>query len=281
MIEIKAKNYLGKVLDFQATNDYTITSVEGLNPPNGSINTSKIATVDGTFFNSGRVEQRNIVITVVPNNNIEKNRIRLYEFFKPSKKITLYFKTKERNVFIEGYTENLETSLYTQRQSLQASVICTQPYFSDMQERTFSEATHKNTFAFPFAIPKEGIKFSELSEIKDCNVLNLGVAAGLIIELLATNTVRNPKIYNRTMHQKFELNYTMKSGDVIQIDTRMGNKGVILIRDGIRQNIIFSLVKGSKWLSVDTGENLFTFSSEYGNNNLQITYKFCTLYEGV
>lgn len=96
MIEIKVKNYLGKILDFQATNDYIITSIEGLNPSNGSINTSKLATVDGTIYNSGRVEQRNIVITIVPNNNIEKNRIRLYEFFKPVKKITLYFKTREK-----------------------------------------------------------------------------------------------------------------------------------------------------------------------------------------
>lgn len=281
MIEIKVKNYLGKTLDFQATNDYTVTSIEGLNPPNGSINTSKLATVDGTTYNSGRVEQRNIVITIVPNNNIEKNRIHLYEFFKPAKKITLYFKTKERNVFIEGYTESLETSLYTQRQSLQASIICPKPYFLEIQASTFSQAMQENTFTFPFFIPQEGIKFPELREIKDCNVLNLGIAAGLIIELLATNTVKNPKIYNRTTHEKFELNYIMKSGDVIQIDTRTGNKSVILIRNGISQNILFSLGKGSNWLSVETGENLFTFSSEYGNNNLQVTYKFYTLYEGV
>ncbi|MDE7425115.1 MAG: phage tail family protein [Lachnospiraceae bacterium] len=281
MIEIKVKNYLGKILDFQATNDYTITSVEGLSPSMGIINTSKLAKVDGSFYNSGRVEQRNIVITIVPNNNIENNRLYLYEFFKPNKKVTMYFKTNQRNVYIEGYVESFEGSLYTQRQSFQASIICPQPYFSDMQAKTFTQATHKNTFTFPFSIPEEGITFSELSEIKDCNVLNLGVASGLIIELIASNTVRNPKIFNRTMREKIELNYTMKSGDVIQIDTRTGNKGIILIRNGISQNILFSLLKGSKWLSVESGENLFTFSSDYGNNNLQVTYKFYTLHEGV
>ena len=132
-MKIVVKNHIGQSVELDPFN-YPVVSVDGLTPTGATINTSNVATVDGTFFNSSYVNQRNIVLTITPNVEAERARLFLYQYFKPKYPVTLYFKTRTRDVYIEGYVETFEGSLYDQKQSFQISVICPQPFFNDVKE---------------------------------------------------------------------------------------------------------------------------------------------------
>ena len=52
--------------------NYQVTDISGLNPPNANINTSNYANGDGSSFNSSKIPNREVVITVYINGDIQK-----------------------------------------------------------------------------------------------------------------------------------------------------------------------------------------------------------------
>lgn len=280
-MEMKVKNHLGQILTLDSLH-FPVTNAEGLTPSAATINTSSTAVIDGTFFNSSYVNQRNIVLTITPNGDAESARLTLYKYFKPKYPLTLYIKTKSRNVYIEGYVESFEGGLYDKKQSFQISVICPQPFFNDANESITEQTTTVDGFSFPFFTPESGIELSYLISNANTPVVNSGEeSTGLVIELLATDAVIEPTIYNRTTGEKFTIQIEMKAGDLIRIDTRRGKKTIIMIRGGVQTNILNRIMKDSNWFTLTTGENDFTFTCTYGTENLKIMYFVNMLYEGV
>ena len=66
----------------QNESNYQLISITGLSPPSAQINTTKVAGMDGTRFNSASLNQRNIVFTIRLNGDIEANSQALYSFFR-------------------------------------------------------------------------------------------------------------------------------------------------------------------------------------------------------
>lgn len=282
MYTLKVENDRGEQLELTHNNDYTVTNVEGLNPPNANINTSVVASFDGSRFNSSRMNERNLVITIVIENEIEKNRINLYKYFKPKKQCKLYYKTESRNVYIEGYVENFEISLFDNRQMAQISVICPDPFFKAIEEMVTDFNSVTAMFYFPFAIEANGIPFSEQETNVAKEVVNGGdVESGLIITLHASGEVTNPVLYNVDTRESLGLNITMQDGDTITINTNKGQKSILLNRDGVTTNIVNNLVRGSTWFQIASGENTFTYETEDVSTNLTVTFQHTNKYEGV
>ena len=114
------------------------------------------------------------------------------------------------------------------------------------------------------------MEFSTLTPNVRKSIINTGeVESGIIIELVATGTVVNP------------VNFTMEINDKIIINTYQGKKSVTLIRNGENTNIMGNLTPDSKWLSLEVGDNVFTYDSDSGNSNLQITFITTAMYGGV
>lgn len=281
-MEITVTNHIGQTLTLDMLN-FPVIAVEGITPCSSTINTSTVATTDGSYFNSSKINQRNIVLTIVPNaTDIGKARLELYKYFKPKRKCTLNFKTKHRNVKIDGYVETFEGGLYSAKQAFQISVICPRAFFEDVETVNVKQTAVYDAFEFPFETTEEGIELSTLNSLADVNVVNIGEeSTGLTIELLATGTVLEPTIYNKTKNEKMTIKVELKRGDIIEIDTRQGQKRIALISDGIQTNIINKIEKGSNWIGLEIGENIFTYSAVYGLENLIATYSFNPLYEGV
>ena len=281
-MEIKVKNHLGQmtVLDPRA---FPVIDVTGLTPASATINTSTIASVDGSFFNSSTTNQRNIVLTITPNGEAEKARAFLYQYFKPKYPLTLYFKTKYREVYIDGYVETFEGTPYDQKQSFQISIICPQPFFIDVNVSITQQKRTINGFTFPFYIPNEGVILStSIVSVEGSAVMNRGEeTTGAIIELNAMGTVLEPTIYNRTTGEKFTVQVEMQKGDLVRIDTRRGEKSIYLLTHGDTINILNRITQDSKWFSLPPGENVFTYACAYGEMNLDVTYYVNTLYGGV
>ena len=282
MYHLIVENESGDKLELTNNRNYDVLNVSGTNPPVATINTVNIVGMDGSRFNSSRVQQRNIVITLNIQHPIEANRLTLYNFFTVKRWVKLYYKNSRRDVYIEGYVESLENNPWSQLQQPQISIICPHPYWLSTSETTVDFSNSKAAFEFPFSIPSEGIEFSTLEQIAS-EIVNVGeVQTGGIITFFATaDQIINPIFYNRTANTFFGIDFEMNQGDLITVNSLIGQKSVTLLRDGVTTNILSDRTDGSTWLTLGPGENEVSFGSDEGSENLRATLTIVQKFEGV
>lgn len=282
MYECKVKNNKGEVLNLTTSSKYTLYKITGLQPPVSMINTSNNATSDGVTVNSVRVDKRNIVLYIAFEGDIEESRINLYKYFPLKQTVTIYFKNGKRDVRIEGKVELVECDLFTNRQVAQISVICPQPYFKAINDIVSYFSEISSLFSFPFSIPASGVEFSAITTNIRKSIINSGdVASGLIIDMYAIGTVVNPVIYDVFKRTHIKLMLSMEANDRIIINTNQGEKSVTLIRGGVATNVLGHLYPDSSWLTLEAGDNVFTYDADSGVSNLQLTFTSSVLYGGV
>lgn len=282
MYTLRVKNNRNESLTLTNNPNYTLYKIEGLSPPQATINSSVNTTMDGSTINSTRVENRNIVLYLAIEGNIEANRINLYKYFPVKKAVTLYYTNSTRNVSIEGVVELIECDLFANKQVAQISLICAKPYFKEISEINTSLAGIISRFTFPFSIPAEGIVFSEIETGVRKSIINSGdVDIGTIITLTARTTVVNPVIYNVFTREFIKLNFTMQPSDVIVINTNVGEKTITLTRDGETTNILGYMTKDSSWFVLTNGDNVFTYDTDGGTTALDVKFSTTLLYSGV
>lgn len=282
MYGLKVENDRGNTLELTNNPNYKVYKIEGLNPPQATINSSVNSTSDGSNINSVRLENRNIVVYMTIEGDIEANRINLYKYFPVKKKVKLYFSNYTRNVYIEGVVELIECDQFVQKQVAQISIICPKPYFKDVTDLITMFSDVSSLFEFPFSIGEIGAEISTIGTNQRRSIVNTGdIETGIIIELFATGTVANPVIYDVLKRIQFKLNFTMLSSDMIVINTNVGEKSVQLIRDGVTYNAMGYMAQNSSWFILEAGDNVFTYDADSGNSNLQLTFKTAVLYSGV
>lgn len=283
MFTLKIESAAGQIVELTHNkSNYAVVGVSGLTPPATTINTATAGLIDGSFFNSARVEQRNIVITVILRGDIEANRQRLYRIFPRKMPVTVYFKNKNRNVKIEGYVEVLEGDLFVQQEQIQISLICPRPYWQDML--TIRREINKvlALFEFPFSI-SEPIPFSELLDAPRVVVDNAGdVETGILLTLSMEDSVTGLKITNITTGTYIGFDYTFDAKDIITVSTVQGSLYAKLNRLGTEINLLNFMIEGSSWLRLGIGENELTYTVETGSaDDVQANVEFQTLYGGV
>lgn len=129
-----------------------IESITGIGPGKATINSTELASQDGSVFSSARVSNRNIVLTLIlmEKPDIETVRHILYNFFPIKKEITLIFETDYRTVSINGFVEGNEPEIFAEQEKVQISVICTDPYFY-ASNKDYKLNGVDETFEFPFS----------------------------------------------------------------------------------------------------------------------------------
>ncbi len=75
MYTLIIENEKGEQLKLTDNPNYDVLSVEGTNPPKADINTVTVSGSDGSRFNSSRLSERNLVITLNIRPPTEENRI--------------------------------------------------------------------------------------------------------------------------------------------------------------------------------------------------------------
>lgn len=282
MYTLRVENERGDSLDLTGNPNYTVYKIDGLTPPKATINSSVNTTTDGSKISSVRLENRNIVLYLAIEDEVEKNRIELYKYLPVKRTVTLYYKNNTRDVYIKGVVESNEPAIFDQKQVAQISIICEKPYFVELNDLVTVFGDVLSLFEFPFSIPAEGIEISRIIRNTRKSIINTGdVETGLIIELFATGTVVNPVIYDTLNRTQMTLNFSMKSGDKIVINTNIGEKGITLIRSGDESNALGYMRPDSSWFTLMPGDNVFTYDCESGASNLQLTFKSSILYAGV
>ena len=282
MYELSVENEFGEVLNLTNNPDYDVLSVDGLTPAPANINTTAISGVDGSRFNSARLGERNVVISLNINGEIEENRIALYRYFRVKHPIRVHYKNEHLDVFIDGYIETFENNLFGMLQQPQISILCPDPYWKSTSDTDVSFDTVTDLFEFPFSIESTGIAFSELSSTP-ITYFNAGnVATGAIITFIAlSDGVKNPVFYNRTNGTFFGLSFTMQNGDTITINTQQGSKAVTLLRGGVKTSIVNDRMAGSTWLVFEPGENEIAYSADEGATSLRVALETTQKFEGV
>lgn len=283
MFRLTVENELGDRLTLtQNESRYQIVDIEGLNPPNAVIRRSNVAGADGSKFQSAKLEERNIVITVRINGDVGANRLQLYRYFRIKRYCKLYYKNDHRDVYAEGWCETIENNLFTMNQTMQISVVCPDPYFKSVDEIVSDISKVLAGFEFPFAIESTGAEFSTYENERIVNIVNDGNGdTGITVTLTATGTVTNPTIYNNDTREYFGLNFTLALGDVVTVNTKSGEKSVTLLRDGVKTNLINKVTMGSTWLTLASGDNQFTYDVDSGEELLVVVFTHRTRYEAV
>jgi predicted phage tail component-like protein len=262
--------------------NYQVLSVGGLNQPQANINSHENAYSDGSTFNSAHIGERNVVITVKLNGDIEKNRLKLYEFASTSQYCKIYFESEYRNIYCEGYVENADNDPFSNNNIVQISIICNDPYLYAAGLIVVDISNRRDNFTFPFSISKRGVEISSLVENRKTTIVNEGeVDTGCVITLTANSLITNPVIYNSDTGEFLKIMNTVDKDEFIIIDTHFGKKSIKKRVNGEELNIIGSLAYGSTWHILKRGENNFIYSADDNNNGLFVEFSYNKLYKGI
>lgn len=284
MFRLEVENENGAKLKLtQNESKYQVIEIDGLNPPKATINTSKLATINGVKFKSSKINERPITLTIKINGDVEQNRLALYQYFGTGRYCKLYYSNGSRNVYCEGHIETIECNLFVIDETMQISILCENPFLFALNTILIDISKTFSNFQFPFSIDESGIEFSTFDSHRQANVVNVGeVETGIIMALRATvDNIQNPIIYNAVTGQFLKLNITMNKGDTIVINTNKGNKSIQKIINGVVSNAMNVFVAGSKWLQLSVGNNTFTYTADTNEEFLYVDFEYNTLYEGV
>lgn len=276
-----------------------ITEIEGLGPTKADINMTELATADGGIFNSARASTRNIVLKArfTMAKTIEEARLSSYKFFPIKQPLTFHIETDNRIAETVGYVESNEPVIFSDECDMQVSILCESPYFLAVDEDGKKETTFAGVdylFEFPFEnedLQEPLLEFGNIVNKKENTVYYDGDAeTGCIIQIHAVGEATNITIYNIKTREIMALDSDklvaltgagISFGDTITINTIKGQKSITLLRNGVTYNILNILGKNADWFQLAKGDNLFTFTADYGESNLQFKIFSQIVYEGV
>lgn len=300
---ITVTNYLGDTLKMELSrpqlSGFIITAITGLGPGKSNINTIEISTNDGSLYNSSRVLNRNIVISLryLGNDSIEDVRQMSYKYFPIKKKLRLLIETDNRLAEIDGYVESNEPEIFSKEEGADISIICPYPFFysadgDGMQTTVFSGV--EPLFEFPFSNESLSDPLLEMGEIHNRTdnvvIYNGDVETGIIITIHAMGEASGITIYNTLTREIMEIDTDkiatltgsgIIAGDDIIISTVKGDKYAKLIRAGDEINILNCMDKNTDWFQLSKGDNVFVYTAETGTTNLQFKIENRLVYEGV
>jgi len=304
--KITVTNYLGDTIELELArpekSGFLIRSITGLGPPKATINTTEVATNDGSLFNSSRASQRNIVIDLVfvdsvLNETIEDLRQKTYKYFPQKRDISLIIETDNRRVSTSGYVESNEPNIFSEQENTTISIICPDPYFYAITEdgnQTTDFYSVEPIFEFPFSNESLSEKLIEMSsmEMKSEGVVVYEGDAdvGVSIFIHAIGDASGINIYNTEVREYMRIDtnkilaYTGKgvsAGDDIIITTSTNSKGIWLQRQGVTYNILNCLDKNTDWFTLRRGDNIFAITADGGVSNLQFRIENKIVYWGV
>jgi len=299
-------NYLGDRIRLELgrpeNTGFLIKSITGLGPVKANVNTTEVATNDGSMFNSARLSQRNIVIQMafvntVYGEDIEEVRQKSYKYFPIKKNVELIIETDNRYARTKGYIESNEPDIFSKQEGSQISIICPDPYFYSASEDGNNITDFYSidpVFEFPFSnesLSDPLLIFGEI-QIKTEGVITYygDSEIGVMIYIHAIGPATNINIYNTETREVMSINTTklealtgkgIVASDDIIINTLKGEKSITLVREGMSYNILNCLDKNTDWFTLVKGDNIFAFTAESGVTNLQFRIENKVIYEGV
>lgn len=280
------KNHKGDMITFTYKPPFLLSICDGFHETVGTVNSVSSAYGVGTTWNGTSIGQRDLTIKGTITDNIQENRLLLYDMFPLNSEGTLYYYEGDIERKITCLVEKVsipEKKGFTKDFSI--SLVCPNPRFSALAVTILSMATWTPAFKFKLVIPKnKGIKFGTKNTTSMGTTENTTeIDYGMTIKFKANDTVKNPYLFNVTTRDIIQIEKTMSAGDQIIITTHIDNKNVIYKNavTGEEENINYLIMYGSKYLQVPSGTNTFRSGADSGEDNLETTIEFLPEYEAV
>jgi hypothetical protein len=196
-----------------------------------------------------------------------------------------------------GYVESNEPDIFSDYETATISIICPDPnIYSAGDDRllrvVFSGVEAK--FEFPFennSLTEKLLEMGSIQSKKEQNVYYEGDSdIGILIIIHAIGTVEKLTIYNSESRGTIYIDTDKLTemtgnpiiyGDIITINTRKGEKGATLLREGITYNILNCIARNATWFTLSKGNNIFAYTAEEGAEMTEFTIEAQLVYEGV
>lgn len=159
------------------------------------------------------------------------------------------------------------------------------PFWREEDETKEDIASWVAAWHFPCVIERDNPKsmifgYRAESVIVDC--YNEGdVSTGMRIRFTALGTVTNPILLNVDTGEYIQLNVTMQTGDLIEVNTKYGSKGAKLVRDGVESDYFRYVDVDSTFMQLAIGDNNFRYDAAGGVNSLEVAIFYNAEYLGV
>lgn len=251
---------------------------------------------DGASYQKTRLSTADFSIpffinrTVEGNLWIEERRQEAYRVFNPKKnKMRLDITTKGgKSYYLNAeltaaptFSTGFENSNYRWQKGL-LQFTSSDPYLYEKDETLVQIATWIPDFEFVLEIPTDGIEMGYRSPSLIANVFNGGQEdSGMIIKFKANGTLSTPSLVNVNTYEEFKLNMDMVGGDIVEVSTYKGKKYAYLTRNNIKKSVFGKVDLASKFLQLETGDNLFRYDAKSGVDNLEVSMYFANKFVGV
>ena len=244
-------------LGYSDTLPLYIRDIGGLNPPKATINTTESIFKDGSYYNSAKNSDRNIVIELgyrqVPGyTNLEAIRNKIYQNFPIGRDIRLEFITDylPNPVFIDGYVETNEVSVFTKEPIHIISIICPNPNFYENSYTVVNTAADGINLTPYIGTAPSPFIFQKTFE-KETGQFAVGVG-GL-------NTIK--------------LTY-LPAGSVLRIDTEPTKRKIVFVKDNVESPAYTHVNGGTMSLTISASNAYFgVWSGHNSTSGFEIKFK--------
>lgn len=283
MYSLTVQNERNEQLKLTQTEDYTVKAIEGLSQPDAVLNYDYRPGHNGSVYNSGRVDNRQLIITLLINNEAAENRNVLYNFFRSSRPVRIFYKNSLYDVYVDGYVQNFTIDFFAQHEIAQIVVLCFDPFWHDIENDIITSGVAIPAFSFPFANEQPGLIFSTFDEGTTVTINNKGaVSTGLIITMRSAGVVEIPRIESLTTGEALGVSVRLSAGDSLIVDTREDHRSITRITNGTAESVISSMTVGSEWITLIPGDNDLIFDVNAGDvADLSVFFETNARYMGV
>ena len=252
---------------------FTLTSIDGFTSADSDVASVIVPIVDGDTVTNVQARAREITLylRLKQDAGIELAKQYVLGFVKLKKPCKLSMVRGGQPLEISGTVTYIDLPRFEQGCTMQISLHCEMPYWTDVDyiinEIRDVIQLHHFPLAFPAAIP-----FGVYDDDNTQTCTNDGdVSTGMLMRLIALDTVVNPKVVNADTGEYIGINDTLSANDEVIINTNKGQKSIK--KNGV--NIINKIMTGSTFLQLESGENAFNLQATSGASNvyLRLEYK--------
>lgn len=281
----------GQTLQMGCGCSLKIVSIKGIEAAQYTLHTASSAAEHGSSVTGKKIEERviSIIFGIDDLQNREMIRKQVIQFFNPIYTFILKLNWCYRQAQIDCEISSFNFSdIQSMWDILEGNLelLCPYPFWEDLDNFGKNIASVTSQWAWPLSFAalssdhhEQGKIYSYRSFRQDVELPNKGdVPTGIIVRFTASRgSVKNPIIIKASTNEYIRVIVDMEKGDVLEINTNKGKKGVILNGESISRK----LDKGSTYFEIGMNENVIRYDAEENYTNLDVNLYYRSKYLGV
>jgi len=270
----------GKKITVGRGGDFRLLYASGLEAADYKLAVVDECAFDGGYIAGARFGPRKITLELEPAGDAEASRAALISALSPKNAGTLLVTRKgvtRKISFVPASVEFEQQNLFAPPR-IKLNLVCPDPFFSDPEETTVEFHKTVPLLTFPFNSMRGAGIASGIWRISDtAKIYNTGdTDIGIVCTIKAVGgTVINPKI-ELAGTGFVKLYAVLEDGDKVQINTRRGEKSILLNGE---KRFIFD--RRSVFFQLPPGENIITVSADAGITYANASFSYLLRYNGI